>query len=136
MTRPPARGRPRLWIVARPSVTVRSTTSQQGLDPATQARLLCVLITEAVPSGTVKAFAEMTGADYERITDVGMNAARVARTEFIGSNTSRRRPPLTYEQAIEVRRLHKDEGISQMALSNMFDVTRDEVRKALREKIS
>lgn len=46
-------------------------------DPKEQARLLCVMLTTNFPESVSRAFAELTGADYDTILSTGFRVAKM-----------------------------------------------------------
>jgi hypothetical protein len=63
-----------LFLFKKPGFGVVKATDEEvnAADPKDQARLVCSMLAGQVPSGVVKTFCEMTGADYETILRIGV----------------------------------------------------------------
>lgn len=61
--------KPRLNILKNYGIVVKRVDTVSNF--ADQAESLCAFMIDCCPEGTIKTFAEMTGADYEAIFDAG-----------------------------------------------------------------
>ena len=60
-----------LWLYQTPLFSIRRTSKAIVEDYDDQARILCMMLTTAIPSGVLRLFCEMIGGDYEKVFDIG-----------------------------------------------------------------
>jgi len=109
-----------LWLYQTPLFSIRRTSEVITEDQKEQARILCVVMTTALPSGVLRAFCEMTGGDYEKVFDIGNEYVKDNKMHVKKKKKTLRE--MTNSLPEEVVNKIKTSFMSYKEISELFDV--------------
>ena len=91
-------------------------------DQKEQARILCVVMTTALPSGVLRAFCEMTGGDYEKVFDIGNEYVKDNKMHVKKKKKKKTVREIANSLPEEVINKIKTSFMSYKEISELFDV--------------
>jgi len=118
------------WFYQTPLFSIKRKSEMIDEDHEEQAKILCMALTSAVPSGTVRKFCQMIGGDYDKVNDIGNKYIKNHKKEYMKRHRMRKFPAperntarqIVSEMPKEVLNAIKNSPLTYKNIADTFNV--------------